>query len=176
MHTGLNILVAALLTLGLFFPLSAAQAAGDTMGGVSYSDRSFLSAMIAHHQDGVRMSQDALPKLKDGRVKAWAKEVIEDQRKEIEEMGEMLKPMGGSDAKAATAMRHMDMLPAHAASADQAFVAGMLEHHKGALNMAAEALVLSKDPKVIELAVNIIEAQAKEMRDYKEWLLKAGGK
>ena len=47
--------------------------------------------------------------------------------------------------------------------ADQHFVAGMIPHHAGAIDMAKIELQFCKDPKLLALAKSIIAAQKKEI-------------
>ena len=168
----MRMLFLPLLVLSMLISLAAspvfAQMAHDQ--NAAYADRTFLSAMIGHHQDAVTMSENALKNAKDPRVQALAKAVLVDQKKEIAGMEAMLKTMGGIDEKA-SATGKMDMSHPKSSDPDTAFVAGMLEHHKAALVMAGDALVHSRNPKVLDLAKDIIVKQAEEMRAYKSWLV-----
>lgn len=55
---------------------------------------------------------------------------------------------------------------------DKDFVIGMIAHHKGAIEMAKVQIKYGKDPKLIYLANQIIEAQEEEIEFMEEWLLK----
>lgn len=52
---------------------------------------------------------------------------------------------------------------------DQDFVAGMLPHHAGAVNMAKVELRYGKDPEMLKLAHSIIVAQDKEIVQMRNW-------
>ena len=52
---------------------------------------------------------------------------------------------------------------------DQDFVAGMIPHHQGAIDMARILLKYSKDPGLRKLATNIVAAQQKEIAVMREW-------
>ena len=52
---------------------------------------------------------------------------------------------------------------------DQHFIAQMIPHHEGAIEMAKIALTRSKRPEVLTLAQGIIEAQEKEITDMRSW-------
>ena len=56
------------------------------------ADRIFVASMIEHHQMAIQMSQQAKPKLKDAKVRAFADKTIANQRKEVAE----LKKLQGS--------------------------------------------------------------------------------
>jgi uncharacterized protein (DUF305 family) len=53
---------------------------------------------------------------------------------------------------------------------DKDFVMMMMAHHQGAIDMAKVELEYGKDPTLRALAEAIIEAQAKEIEEMKEWL------
>lgn len=56
------------------------------------------------------------------------------------------------------------------ADADEAFMRGMLAHHRGAVEMAEIQLQHGKDPKARELAQAIISAQQTEIEQMERWL------
>ena len=54
--------------------------------------------------------------------------------------------------------------------ADRDFVAHMIPHHQGAVEMAKVELKYGKDAKLRKLAKDIIAAQDKEIAFMKQWL------
>ena len=99
--------------------------------------------------------------------------MIKVQEKEIAEMKDLLKPLGGIEESAYApmkkAMQHM-LDEGKNLGPNMRFVELMLPHHAMALEMSIPALLASNNPKVLDLAEGIIISQAQEMRAFKAWL------
>lgn len=52
---------------------------------------------------------------------------------------------------------------------DAQFIDGMIEHHRGAIGMAEQALTESERPEIKELAQNIITSQKQEVEQMTSW-------
>jgi uncharacterized protein (DUF305 family) len=76
----------------------------------------------------------------------------------------------------ANAKMHAGMGSNIPANADEAFMAGMIPHHQGAVDMAKIALKHGKDPEVKALAEKVIAAQEVEIKEMQAWLDKRGVK
>ncbi|MBW4025262.1 MAG: DUF305 domain-containing protein [Proteobacteria bacterium] len=59
-----------------------------------------------------------------------------------------------------------------AGTTDQQFVAMMMPHHQGAIDMARVELQYGKDPTLRRMANSIITSQEKEIREMKSWQAK----
>ncbi|MFM0200806.1 DUF305 domain-containing protein [Paraburkholderia fungorum] len=66
--------------------------------------------------------------------------------------------------------------PAYTGDADKDFVAHMIPHHRGAVEMAQVELKYGKDPELKRLARNIIQAQHEEIAFMQRWQAKHGVK
>jgi uncharacterized protein (DUF305 family) len=149
-------------------------AALNRLSGKAF-DRAFLSMMIAHHQAALAMSKAVLPLTRDAQVKGWAQSIVTSQQAEIGSMTALLKPLGGTDATMAAMMspvKSMDQTVGAAKNPTQAFMEGMMPHHASAISMASLALQKSSSPAVLKLAQNIVLAQARELYQFRSWLLK----
>lgn len=83
---------------------------------------------------------------------------------------------GSSEAfKAANDKMMKDMDVPLTGDTDKDFVAGMIPHHTGAVDMAKIELRDGKDPALKKLARDIIAAQNKEIAFLKQWQAKHGG-
>ena len=161
-----SLTVLALVAAFLFSVLPAQAAMDHGSGAAHYS----------HHEGAVDMAKVflATPKKdQDPQVTAWADDVIKVQEKEIAEMKELLKPLGGIEESAYApmkkAMQHM-LEEGKNLGANMRFVELMLPHHAMALEMSVPALLGSNNPQILNLAENIIISQAKEMRQFKAWI------
>jgi uncharacterized protein (DUF305 family) len=67
---------------------------------------------------------------------------------------------------------HHDMDIPYTGDADRDFVAGMIPHHQGAIDMARIELRYGRDPALKKLAEDIVAAQEKEIAFMHAWQAK----
>ncbi|MGQ0843000.1 MAG: DUF305 domain-containing protein [Sporichthyaceae bacterium] len=164
---------------------SAAPAADATF---NIADVSFAQQMIPHHSQAVRMAALADTRAKDPKVKKLAKEILSAQGPEIETMQGLLDTWQQPSAPDMAGMDHSSMSPeamaamgtgsmpgmatdkdlsklaaVKGAAFDKLFLALMLEHHRGALEMAETQRAEGKATEALALAEDIETAQAEEI-------------
>jgi uncharacterized protein (DUF305 family) len=76
----------------------------------------------------------------------------------------------GDQAFAASeAAMHADMAKASGETVDEAYIAKMIEHHRGAVAMAEVALRESRDPEVRRMAQVVVDTQTREIAEMRAW-------
>ena len=79
-------------------------------------------------------------------------------------------PTGGDQAFAASeAAMHARMGQASGATLDEAYIAKMIEHHRGAVAMADVALARSRDAEVRRMAQAVKDTQTREIAEMQAW-------
>lgn len=64
---------------------------------------------------------------------------------------------------------HQRMGQASGATLDEAYIAKMIEHHRGAVAMAEVALAQSQDPEIRRMAQAVVDAQTREITEMRAW-------
>lgn len=153
------------------------------------ADVAFAEGMIPHHQQAVEMSQMLLEKEGvDPQVRDLAERVVAAQGPEIERMNAMLEAwgqqpvmsesggmdhgsMGGgsnSEDGMGAMMSEEDMAELEAAEGVEAaelYLTQMIEHHRGAIEMAREEVNNGSHPRALELAQDVVEDQEAEIQE-----------
>jgi uncharacterized protein (DUF305 family) len=142
-----------------------------------YSDKAFIDAMVPHHQGAVDMAEVALQNAEHERIKQLSRAIISTQQAEIEELKSIKEEEFGTSKvpmeMSAQEMQMMGMTDPEALANrdpfDKAFIDAMIPHHQSAISMAQVALEESDNPKIKELAGNIVSAQQREIEQMLQW-------
>jgi uncharacterized protein (DUF305 family) len=153
----------------------------DKMKGMNMTgdfDIDFANMMIEHHQGAIEMSQQELNAGKDEKIKGMAQNIIDKQKKEIQELrdfvnsykpsgmkhgeGELQKSMNDMESK----MKGMSM----SGDTDKDFAIMMSTHHQSAVDMAKLELKNGMSSKLKQMAQKTVSDQTKEINEFKTWL------
>src|SRR5918998_731762 len=157
---------------------SGGMARQMVMENGKYSDEAFIDAMVPHHQGAIAMAEVALKNAEHEEIKELSSNIISSQQAEIEELKFIKKEEFGTSnvpmEMSQEQMRGMGMMMdsqqlANQKPFDEAFIDTMIPHHQSAIEMAQVALENSDNPKIKDLAQNIISAQQREIEQMREW-------
>lgn len=147
-------------------------------------DLDFVQGMIPHHMGAIAMAKVVLQYGKDPEVKTLAEGVVKAQEGEIAFMKSWLEksdqatlPLVQESMKAfeqAMAVMNNNMSVPYIGNADVDFMKGMIPHHQGAIDMAKVAIQFAKDPALLKLASDVVNAQEGEIKFMIEWLKRNG--
>jgi len=143
-----------------------------------YSDKAFIDAMVPHHQGAIAIAEVALENAEHEEIIELSRNIISSQQAEIEELKAIKKVEFGTSnvpmEMSQEQMRSMGMMmdPQQLAKRepfDKAFIDTMIPHHQSAIEMAELAYRESDNPRIKELARDIIVAQKQEIEQMKQW-------
>ncbi len=163
------------------------------------ADTTFAHDMIVHHEGAIDMAALVADRSDSEQIKALADRILAAQGPEIETMRTMLAIWGedapavedehgdhgghGEDEPAGEGadpghdmpgmMSADEMAQLEAASGEQfdrAFLEGMIEHHKGAIEMSADELAKGVNAQAKDLARTITDAQTAEIKEMAQLL------
>lgn len=166
----------------------AEEATSQAAEQVNGADVTFAEDMIPHHEQAVEMAEMASDRASSSEVKGLAADIEAAQGPEIEQLSAWLQAWG--EDPPSEPMDHGDMGHGEASSMsgmmtqedmsslggtsgdqfDQMWLEMMIEHHRGAVDMAESAVADAEHPGVIEMAEDIIETQQAEIAQMEELL------
>ncbi len=130
--------------------------------------KSFAQAMIPHHQQAIDISEFALTNTSNADVVPIAKKIISEQAPEIEKMTVWLEGASADYSMVMDGMLSRAQVAELEAAKDDEFdalyVQYMVQHHEGAVAMAADALGID-DPELAKFANEIIVNQSAEIEE-----------
>lgn len=150
----------------------------------NHADIHFMQMMIPHHEQAIEMSELVPFRTNRQELIEMAEEIIEEQEAEILQMSEWLVEVS-ENPYAYLGMDHEEMMDEmeemhspeemeqlrslEGQAFDLTFISLMIDHHQGAIRMAEEVLAAGNDPKVAQLAEEIIESQEAEIEQLRAW-------
>jgi uncharacterized protein (DUF305 family) len=157
----------------------------ERSGMMGNIDKHFIEEMIPHHEGAIEMAELAQKQATNPEIKTLSDSIIKSQSEEITQMKNWYKDWYGVDVPEqkdrTTGMGRGMMrggMMAHttdteslknAEDFDKAFIEEMIPHHQMAIVMANMLAQGTKREEMKTLALNIIEAQTKEINDMRTW-------
>src|SRR3954453_3670939 len=170
---------------------SSSASAGATAGAHNAEDVSFAQGMIPHHQQAIEMARLAADRASSAQVKDLASRIEKAQDPEIKTMTGWLKswsedvPASDGSMSSMPGMDHsgmpgmmdskgMDELKQMSGKDfDTMFLTMMVEHHKGAVDMATTEKHKGKYGPAASMADSVITAQNAEITEMNKMLGKS---
>ncbi len=145
-----------------------------------YSDRRFIDLMVPHHRGAVEMARVALDgNAEHQEIERLSENIVSSQKREVKELRDIRQEeFGTRDIARDTPRADMEMMMGTMMDPDQlarqdpfdlAFMDNMIPHHRSAIDMAEVALENTDNPRIRELAQEIIEAQEREIEQMRQW-------
>ncbi|WP_309080851.1 DUF305 domain-containing protein [Zhihengliuella sp.] len=138
------------------------------------ADVMFAAMMIPHHQQAVEMSETVLaaedlpPEVRDlaERIRAAQAPEIETMESWLERWGADAADHGGHRMEGMLTEEELQELEgADGARAAELFLTGMIEHHRGAVEMAEDELRSGENAEALALAEQVIADQTAEIEE-----------
>lgn len=142
--------------------------------GVTAADLAFMSAMVMHHEQAVELAELAPGRVQDRELAEFADRILAVQAAEADAMRAWVdkrRTRDGASAEHDRGVMAGEISPAtfeRAASLqglefDRLFIAAMVAHHRGAIEMAEARMAERGDPAVTRWARSIATSQALEI-------------
>lgn len=156
-------------------PETDLETSASPQEGWNDADAAFLEGMIPHHEQALQMAVLAQTRALSPEVRALAARIAAAQAPEILVMSDWLVDQGLEVPDHAPGNMDGDMdgmltddqmaalADADGAAFDELFLAGMIQHHKGAVAMALTVLADGEDQRVNELAGDVNATQTAEI-------------
>jgi uncharacterized protein (DUF305 family) len=170
-------------------PSSSSQASAEAHND---ADVTFAQDMIVHHRGAIAMADLAVARAQNSDVRALAEGISAAQGPEIDTMSGWLQAWdedvpeglamkdtsgGGHGAMGEETPAAMDMEASMAeleaaagAEFDQMFLEMMIEHHRGAVEMAQTEQAEGENPDALELAQTVVTDQTQEIQEMQQLL------
>jgi uncharacterized protein (DUF305 family) len=175
------LLGALALALVVVIAIVASDDDGDS-AAARETDGAFIAEMVPHHESAIEMAEIALRRAEHQEIEGLAREIIDTQSAEIDQLEAHHERIFGEPLAAMSAQHGTLGLPAHEAGMeadvaalekakpfDLAFIDMMIRHHQGAIRMARIELERGSDEQLGDLATAIIEAQSSEIEEMNAW-------
>lgn len=140
------------------------------------ADIMFMNMMIIHHDQAIEMAELAENRTDNENILELSGNISKAQRSENEQMAEWLRQLGyqrpvrGHRMAGMASNEEMERLENSTGSEfDLLFSKLMIEHHRGGIQMAQNFIQSGRNPELIELEREMVEAQTQEIQLMQKW-------
>jgi uncharacterized protein (DUF305 family) len=177
---------------------SGAESSSSDVGGSASdagvgndADVAFVQGMIPHHRGAIVMAQLADGRAQDPEVQDLADRIEAAQGPEIqtltgwleewneplpdEDMGGMVHGSGGMDMEGMSEEDMAALDSAFGTDFDRLFLDLMVDHHRGAVDMAETEIAEGSNPDAVDMARGIVGSQTAEIQEMETLLTELGG-
>jgi uncharacterized protein (DUF305 family) len=168
------------------------DASASTEATFNDADIAFAEGMLPHHRSAIEMSQLPEGRAADPRILDLAGRIEAAQQPEIETLSGRLEEWGAGDTDGADhsgtdhgtgdgtggMMSEQDMqalMNASGAEFDRLFLAEMIVHHRGAVEMAVAESADGQNVDALAMAETIRDSQSAEIAEMQQLLTELGG-
>jgi uncharacterized protein (DUF305 family) len=168
---------------------SSSESSAGTEASANAADTAFAQGMLEHHRQAIEMSRLAEVRAADPRVLDLAGRIEAAQAPEIDTLTGWLTDWGVEDMGGTEhgGIDHGDMggmmsadqmnalTDASGAEFDRLFLELMIEHHRGAVDMAVTEAAGGQNANAVTMAENIRDTQSAEIAEMQALLTELGG-
>ncbi|ANZ35742.1 hypothetical protein BBK82_06260 [Lentzea guizhouensis] len=144
------------------------------------ADVAFAQGMVPHHEQALEMTELVASRTDSPHVVDLATRIAKAQEPEIDQLNSRLREWGApKQASVHTADGHTgdhgmvelgNLADLRGTDFDRQWLSLMIQHHRGAVEMAREHLDAGTDPATRKLAQDVITAQEKEIAEMESLL------
>ncbi|MFI6097894.1 DUF305 domain-containing protein [Lentzea sp. NPDC051213] len=144
------------------------------------ADVAFAQGMVPHHEQALEMSELVKSRTEDSQVIDLAERISKAQQPEIDRMSGWLREWNAPvEATSHTSHGHADthgmvdlgnLADLNGNDFDRQWLSLMIQHHRGAVEMARKHLEQGTDPETRKLAQDVVTAQEKEISEMESLL------
>jgi uncharacterized protein (DUF305 family) len=144
------------------------------------ADVAFAQGMVPHHEQAVDMTGLVGSRTENSHVLDLAERISKAQQPEIDRMNGWLRDWGAPvQATSHTSHGHSDshgmvdlgnLADLHGTDFDRQWLSLMIQHHRGAVDMAQKHLTAGTDPETRKLAQDVVSSQEKEIAEMESLL------
>lgn len=140
-------------------------------------DQSFITAMIPHHEEAIASSEEILKVTKNSQIRSLAQTIISAQKQEVAQMKEWHSTWFTTPYQSNESYKSMmPTLPNSSAhEAEETYLQGMIDHHKGAVVMAEAIQNKTQRSEIQSLTQSIISTQNQEIETMEKLLVTIEG-